>query len=73
MTHRRMSFMRRAAVVGRLGTGLQFGGCQFDEFQATVTVQSRDVAVFLVRSWLLTPLEEAINAGIDRLFDKLEG
>jgi hypothetical protein len=68
-----MSFMRRAAVVGMLGTVLQFGGCRFSEFEATLTLQSRDVAELLVRSWLLTPLEEAINAGIDRLFDKLEG
>lgn len=72
MVHKRMSRMRRIAAVGMLGTTMQLGGCQFGEFPATFTLQTRDVAEMLVRSWVLTPIENAINAGIDRLFDALE-
>lgn len=71
----RMSTMRRYAAASVLGTTLAFGGCNLGEFTSTstVTLSGREVLTFLVRSWVLTPIESVIDTGIDKLFDQIEG
>ena len=71
---RRMGTLRRYAATGLLGTTMAWGGCEFGEIEAsnTITFDSRDIVTSLVRSWVLTPIEDAIDTGIGRLFDALE-
>ena len=72
--YKRMSALRRYAATGLLGTTLAFGGCEFGQIEAgsSITFDSRDVVTSLIRSWVLGPIETAIDTGIDRLFDALE-
>jgi hypothetical protein len=39
---------------------------------STVTLDTREVVSYLVRSFILTPIETAINNGIDKVFEQLE-
>ena len=72
----RIHRLKELAIVGVLGTAfvVPLGGCDMGEFTATstVTLDGREVVSFLVRSWVLTPIEEAINNGVERLFDRIE-
>ena len=74
--YKRMYGLRKLVAVGMLGTVLAFpfGGCDLGEFTTTTTttLSGREVIAYLVRSVLLTPLETAVNNGIDALFDRLE-
>jgi hypothetical protein len=67
-----MGRLRRAAIILTAGSALQLGSCSFDEFEGTFTLDSRDVVSFLVKSWVLTPLENWVDAGIDELFSEEE-
>ncbi len=51
------------------------GGCDIGEFTttSTVTLDTREIMRFLVKSWVVTPIENAIDTGIDRLFDEIQG
>jgi len=73
---------RRLASVNVLALALvvpgvlsDLDGCDFGEFTTTTTttLDGREVVQFLVRSWILTPIEEYLDRSIDALFDKLEG
>jgi hypothetical protein len=57
-----------------LGTVFAFGGCNFGEFTAssTVTLDGREVVSSLIRGLILTPIESAIDASIDRVFDQFD-
>jgi len=74
-SYRFMSRVRRFAAVSVLGTTLALGGCEVGEFSttSTITLDSREVVRFFVKSWVVTPIENAIDTGIDRLFDQIEG
>ncbi len=67
----RLRGLRRTAALAIFGTLFATGGCDSDEFTttSTVTLNTRDVASFLIRSWVLTPIENAIENGLDNLFD----
>ncbi|GMU80248.1 MAG: hypothetical protein IT450_06040 [Phycisphaerales bacterium] len=71
---RRINRLNRIALIAGSGVAsVGLGSCDFTEFTTTVTLDSRQVVEFLVRGAILTPIEEAINQGIDYVFDKLEG
>lgn len=74
-TYRRLGGIRRWAAVSMLGSTFAVGGCELGEFTSTstVTLDGREVVSFLVRSWVLTPIENAVTTGIEKLFDQLEG
>ncbi|HMQ16678.1 MAG TPA: hypothetical protein PKC49_11960 [Phycisphaerae bacterium] len=64
---------RRAAFsISALAAAFPFSGCNFGEFTSTVTLDGRQVVTYLVRSAILTPIQTAIDGGIDYLFDRLE-
>lgn len=70
-TGKRIPRIKRWSMVLCAGTAFQFGGCQLDEFNTTsvVTLNTRDVVNFLVQSWVLTPIQNAIQNGVDNFFD----
>jgi len=72
----RMFRMRKLTGLALTGSLLAwpFGSCDFGEFTttSTVTLRGRDVVSYLVRTALLSPIEQAINNGIDNLFDNIE-
>jgi multisubunit Na+/H+ antiporter MnhG subunit len=72
--YRRMHGIRQFVTVGLLGTTLAFGGCQLGDFTATstVTLSGREVVSFLVRSWIMTPLQTAIDNAVNEFFDQIE-
>lgn len=72
--YKRMSRIRRYAAVSLLGTTCAFGSCDLGSFESTstVTLDGREVVQFLVRSWIVTPITDLIDAGIDRVFDQLD-
>ncbi|MBK9119617.1 MAG: hypothetical protein IPM18_08450 [Phycisphaerales bacterium] len=74
---RRLSRLHRWALCGSTGLLLAFpfGGCSFGEFTTTssVTLSGRDVLTFLLRSFVVDPFVQAVDLGIDRLFDRIEG
>jgi len=74
-SHRFISRARRFAAVSVLGSTLVLGGCDIGEFTttSTVTLDTREIMRFLVKSWVVTPIENAIDTGIDRLFDEIQG
>jgi hypothetical protein len=73
-TYKRVYGLKRLAAVGMLGTAFAFGGCDLGEFTSTstITLSGREVMTFLARSWILTPIQTAIDNGIDAFFDRIE-
>ena len=51
-----------------------FASCDLGQFTttSTVTLDGREVVSFLVRSWILTPIENAVDEGINRFFDRFD-
>jgi hypothetical protein len=72
--NRRLQGWRGMASLMAMGTVFQFGSCDLGEFQSTstVTLSGREVVSFLVRSWVLTPIENAIDTGVERFFDRFD-
>lgn len=70
-TGKRITRIKRWSMVLFAGTAFQFGACQLDEFNTTsvVTLNTRDVVNFLVQSWILTPIQNVIQNGVDNFFD----
>lgn len=77
--YKRLRGFKKFAALSMMGTALAlpfpFNSCTFDQFTSTstVTLDSRDVVSFLLRSWILTPIENVINTGIDKLFEQFDG
>ncbi len=75
-TFGRLGRMKRALTLGAAGVlfASPFASCDLGQFTttSTVTLDGREVVSFLVRSWLLTPIENAVDEGIDRFFDQFE-
>ena len=71
--------LRHRNLVALLASGGVLAGllsnCNLNEITTTqtVTLNTRDVIAFLLRSALLTPIETAVNNGINNLLDKLDG
>jgi hypothetical protein len=72
--YRRMHRLRHFAATSLLGITLAFGGCELGEFTttSTVTLSGREVVSFLVRSWIMSPLEAAIDNAVNEFFDQFE-
>ena len=68
--HRRLMALLAS---GGLLAGL-LSSCNLSQITTTqtVTLNTRDVIAFLLRSALLTPIETAVNNGINNLLDKLD-
>ena len=69
--------LQKRMVVLTVGCGIlfQFGGsCNLGEFTTTTTttLSGRGVVSFLLRPWILSPLEQAVNNGINGFFDRLD-
>ena len=68
--------LRKFAIVGILGSVMPFmmGGCNLGTFDVTSTVSlsGREVVSYLLSSLIYTPLQTAINNGVDNFFDKFE-
>jgi len=74
--YKRLTGWRRMLAASTMGsTCFAFGGCNFGNFEATsaVTLDGREVVQYLVSSAILTPIQDAINTGVDALFDRLDG
>lgn len=71
----RLTGLRKYALSALLGTTLALGSCNLGEFTSTstVTLSGREVVSFLVRSLILTPIQDVIDRGVNNLFDKIEG
>jgi hypothetical protein len=72
--YRRLHGIRQFATVGLLSTTLAFGGCQLGDFTttSTVTLSGRDVVSYLVRSAIMTPLQNFIDNAVNEFFDQIE-
>jgi hypothetical protein len=75
--NQRICGLRKRAVVCLMGTSFAFPlglleNCNIADFQttSTVTLSTRDVASYLVRGLILTPIETVINTGLDYVFDR---
>ena len=76
---KRLSGWRKRMIVLTTGTTMAFptgllSSCDLDDFTttSTVTLSARDVILYFARSAILTPIENALTQGIDRLFDNDE-
>lgn len=70
---RRLARVRRLATIAAAGVMLQSPlACNLQDFSTTTTttLNGREVVTFLVRSAILTPLDNLVTAGIDRFFDR---
>ena len=56
---------------GALLFGCPFGGCQIDQITTTTTLDGRQVMISLIQSAIITPIQTAINQGVNDLFDCL--
>lgn len=73
--YKRLARLRRLMLVGLIGTTLATGPCSsLSDFTSTstVTFSGREIAAYIVNALLLTPLQQALDTGVDRIFDKLE-
>ncbi len=67
--------LRKLVMVGLLCTAYAIpGGCDLGEFTttSTVTLNGRDIVSFLANAWILTPIQTAIDNGINNIFEELE-
>jgi hypothetical protein len=73
-TYKRLTGLRKLAMVAAVGTMFQFGGCNLSEFttSASLTLTARDLVNLLVDTVLLTLLEYAIDDGVDKFFDQFD-
>lgn len=75
----RLRGWRKRMVILTTGTTLAFpmgllSSCELSDFTttSTVTMSAREVVLYFARSAILTPIENALTQGVDRLFDKLD-
>ncbi|MFH1749016.1 MAG: hypothetical protein ABIG44_18445 [Planctomycetota bacterium] len=66
--------LKKLAVAGMMIVALPFsmGGCNLENFTTTttVTLSGREVVNYLVQMLVLTPIQTAIDDGVNYLFDK---
>ena len=51
------------------GVLFQVGSCDFGEITTTTTLDGRELVLTLVRSAVLTPIDQLITAAVNELFD----
>ncbi len=63
-----------ALGLGALLFQLPLGGCEFDQITATstVTLDTREVLISMIRGAILTPIDTFITNGVNELFDELD-
>jgi hypothetical protein len=73
---KRVSGLKKLAVMSTMGTAFAFplGACDLGEFTTTQTValDGREVVTYLVRSAILTPIDNLITRGVDAFFDRFD-
>jgi hypothetical protein len=76
ITGRKLSRLRRFVATGAMGTCLLWwpGGCDPGSITTTttVTLDTEDIVTMIIKSTILTPLENWIDAGVEAFFDKFE-
>ena len=74
--YKRLSGPRKVAVASAIGTTCVFslGGCDLGEFTTTTTttLDGREIVLYLARSAILTPIDDAMTNAIDAFFDQFE-
>jgi len=66
--------IKKLAAVGAAGVMLSLpASCNLDDFTTTTTttLSGEEVVTYFAKSWILTPIENWIDRGIDKLFDEL--
>ncbi len=65
---------KKLAALGLGAMLFQFGGCEFSEITATstVTLDTREVLISMIRGAILTPIDTFITNGVNELFDELD-
>lgn len=69
---RRLERTMRHKVVGMLctaGVVFQVGSCDFGEITTTTTLNGRELVITLVRSAILTPIDQFITVAVNELFN----
>jgi hypothetical protein len=73
--HTRISTLKKLAAISVLGTMLQLplGACKLEDFTTTTTttLDGREVVTYLVRSAILTPIDNYLTGAINAFFDQL--
>ncbi len=71
MTMKRVK--RKLAALTMAGMLFQLGSCNFDDITTTTTttLNTRDVLVTLLRSWIITPIDNYLTDRIDSFVDTL--
>lgn len=65
--------LRKWTAITTMGMSLAvIGNCNLGEVTATTTLDGRDVVTSLLKGALLTPIETAINEGVEYVFDKID-
>ena len=61
---------RLAAIVGSAGMVCQFGSCDLGQVTTTqtITLDGRDVIISLIRSAIITPLDEWVTNAVNEAF-----
>jgi hypothetical protein len=74
-TYKRLSGFKKLAVAGTMGaaTVCSLGGCELGDFSTTTTttLDGREVVTYLVRSAILTPIDNFLTGAIDAFFDEM--
>lgn len=57
-------------TIASVGMVFQFGGCDFGQVTTTqtVTLDGRDVIISLIRSVIITPLDEWVTGTVNNVF-----
>jgi len=70
----RLRAYRKLAVVAATGTvcSLPLGACEIGDFSTTTTttLSGREVVTFLLRSAILTPIDNLLTNAVDAFFDE---
>lgn len=76
MNRRRLSTLKKVAVMSTVGTAFAFpfGACENGQFTTvqSVTLDSRQVVTYLVSSAILNPLNNWINNAVNAFFEQAE-
>ena len=73
-TYARVTALKKLAVISAMGTAPVFplGACELGDFSTTTTttLSGREVVEFLVRSAVLTPIDNLLTNAVDAFFDE---
>jgi hypothetical protein len=70
--YKRVTGWRKWAIMGTMGTAfvLPIGNCNVSEFSTTTTttLSAAEVVTYLVRSWLITPIDDFVTERVQNFF-----